>query len=28
VESLRSIIIAERCRRHRDPEGKPVHWSV
>lgn len=28
VESLRSIIIAERCRRHRNPEGKPVHWSV
>jgi guanylate kinase len=28
VESLRSIIIAERCRRHRNPEGKRVHWSV
>lgn len=28
VESLRSIIIAERCRRHRNSEGKHVHWSV
>ncbi|MDH3330381.1 MAG: guanylate kinase, partial [Desulfobulbaceae bacterium] len=25
VESLRSIIIAERCRRRRSPAGLPVH---
>ncbi|MCL2789635.1 MAG: guanylate kinase [Desulfobulbus sp.] len=27
VESLRSIIIAERCRQRRMPDGWPAHWS-
>lgn len=28
VESLRSIIIAERCRQRRAPGGQPVLWGV
>ena len=28
VESLRSIIIAERCRHRRAPDGQPARWSV
>jgi guanylate kinase len=27
VDSLRSIIIAERCRQRRAPGGQPVHWG-
>ena len=26
--SLRSIIVAERSRRRRSPQGLPLHWSV
>ena len=28
VESLRSIIIAERCRQRRAPDGQPMQWGV
>lgn len=28
VESLRSIIIAERSRRRRNPSGQPMFWAV
>lgn len=27
VEALRSIVIAERCRRRRDRSGTPLHWE-
>jgi guanylate kinase len=28
VETLRSIIIAERSRQRRVPDGQPAHWSA
>jgi guanylate kinase len=28
VESLHSIIIAERCRQRRAPDGQPMQWGV
>jgi len=28
VESLRSIVIAERCRQRRTPDGQPIRWET
>lgn len=28
VESLRSIVIAERCRQRRTPHGQPLRWEI